>query len=240
MSDFFKVVYIKELKEVEPMPCRWEDKKILHWPASKKAWIKYTCEVKQSNIMLFNHALSAADGICENSFTEEERDELKQLIDLKFSVIAIKLDHIDERLGVCGLPPEKDHDTNILFPLNDIHKVQELEQKLNIAEFKAKIFGHFRRVNETGLFWKSACYKLCGFLFTKSLLTNYSWTGLSRTSAVKGPFNKYGNILDLFYKVVHYSDNSFNYSQRDLLFRDGVLKHGITRLNGSNKKKTLL
>ncbi|CAG9773243.1 unnamed protein product [Ceutorhynchus assimilis] len=77
-------------------------------------------------------------------FEEKLYEFLKKLetnIDLKFAEVAVKLDHIDERLRQCELPPEKD-DTNM------------------------------------------------------SLLTNYSWTGLSRTSAAKEPFNKLGNILE--------------------------------------------
>lgn len=91
MESHFKVVLIKELGEVEPVPHLWESKEVLYWPPSKnlvrlnqsninsvpdkKTWTKYSCVVKAQGILLFTHASSTADRLCENSSAESSTDE---------------------------------------------------------------------------------------------------------------------------------------------------------------------
>lgn len=95
---------------------------------------------------------------------------------------------------------------------------------------------HLRKIIGTGYPWRQASYRLASVMLTKELLTHYSWTGVSRTSTPKIAFNKLNNILGVFYHVVRFSDNSFTYSQREVFFRDGILKHSQSRLNPSKKK----
>ncbi|XP_050497657.1 uncharacterized protein LOC126893379 [Diabrotica virgifera virgifera] len=98
-----------------------------------------------------------------------------------------------------------------------------------------KVVMNLRKIIGSGHSWRNACYKLSSVLFTKELLTHFSWTGVSRTKNTKLPFQKLHNILGIFYHVVKYCDGSFNYAHRETFFRDGILKHANTRLNPKKK-----
>ena len=75
-------------------------------------------------------------------------------------------------------------------------------------------------------------------MFTRELLTKYSWTGISK-SMEKKAFNRLTGLLDMFYNVVFKSDNSFTYPARDSFFRDCILKHSNTRLKLNKKGKAM-
>ncbi|XP_028134096.2 uncharacterized protein LOC114329250 [Diabrotica virgifera virgifera] len=123
-----------------------------------------------------------------------------------------------------------------LFPIRETKYVFKLEKDLNNEDFKKKIFSHFGRIIGTSTPWKTACYKLCNIIFTKEVLTCFSWTGMSRNNN-KEAFKNLKNTLDIFYRAVYKADNTFSYSQRDAFFRDGILKHSNTRLKQSQKLK---
>lgn len=89
--DYFKVVYIKELGEVEPVPHLWEQNGVLYWPPTQRqrrqyqsnsqskpqeTWTKYNCIVKATDILLFNHASKTADNYCMYSSTDQEELEV--------------------------------------------------------------------------------------------------------------------------------------------------------------------
>lgn len=84
----FKVVFIKETQEIEPIPAKWEENGILHWPpdekirkklqsnelsAPSKNWDKYHCVVKTQNILVYGDASAEAKWYIENT-TEDECD----------------------------------------------------------------------------------------------------------------------------------------------------------------------
>lgn len=89
MSHSFKVVFIKNTNEVEPVPHQWEDCAILYWPPSKAEvrkfqsnprsipnydnWLQYECEVKAEGILIYSHARAKVDQICMNTSTDEEQ-----------------------------------------------------------------------------------------------------------------------------------------------------------------------
>lgn len=152
-----------------------------------------------------------------------------------FIDISVKLDRLEEKCTK-NTPPIDAYDSADLqmFPIGQVCDVIKFEKDLNNMDYKKKVFGHLRRSTGCGMPWKTACYKLCATIFTKNVLTQFSWTGMSR-SHEKQAFSKLTNILDLFYKLINGTDNSFSYPQRDIFFRDGVLKHSNTRLHGAKK-----
>ncbi|CAG9764340.1 unnamed protein product [Ceutorhynchus assimilis] len=155
----------------------------------------------------------------------------------RISEINIKIDRLVEMLCSNNWPLTKaKFDAQMqMFPIGNVGDLEKLEKDLENKEFEMKVFGHLSKIVGTGMPWKSACYKVCGTLITKDLLTKYSWTGLSRTTQ-KQAFNKLTNLLDVFYRTVSIADSSFTYAQRDSFFRDAVLKHSHTRLYGPKKK----
>lgn len=86
----FKVVYILDSKEVEPVPCRWEENGVLFWPPTKKelrktqcyahskpnkeTWGTYACVVKAEGIQHFRDASATADLICGHETTTDDDD----------------------------------------------------------------------------------------------------------------------------------------------------------------------
>lgn len=125
-----------------------------------------------------------------------------------------------------------------IFPIDMIPALEKLEKDLEDKSYKRKVFTHLTRSIGSAMPYKTACYKLAGVMFTKQLLTKYSWTGMSR-SLEKKAFNRLTGILDIFYNVVFKSDNSFTYPARDSFFRDCVLKHSNTRLKLNKKVKAV-
>lgn len=89
--DHFKVVYIKESQEIEPVPHQWEANDILYWPPTKSEtrkkqsdvksipipdkWTKYNCVVKAQDIALFVHASATADKLCQETSTDDDDDQ---------------------------------------------------------------------------------------------------------------------------------------------------------------------
>lgn len=89
--DHFKVVYIKESQEIEPVPHQWEANGILYWPPTKSEtrkkqsdvksvpipdkWTKYNCIVKAQGIALFLHASATADKLCQETSTDDDDDQ---------------------------------------------------------------------------------------------------------------------------------------------------------------------
>lgn len=83
----FKVVLIKEMQEIEPVPAEWEVNGILYWPADEKlrkllqsnknscpdkeTWTKYHCLVKANNILFYGDASKEAQFFISNT-TEDE------------------------------------------------------------------------------------------------------------------------------------------------------------------------
>nr|CAI5837452.1 unnamed protein product [Callosobruchus analis] len=110
-----------------------------------------------------------------------------------------------------------------------ISALEKLNKDLEDKSYKKKVFTHLSRCLGHAMPYRSACYKLADIMFTKQLLTKYSWTGMSR-SLEKKAFNRLTGILEVFYSVVYRCDNSFTYLGRDSFFRDCILKHSNTRL----------
>lgn len=75
-------------------------------------------------------------------------------------------------------------------------------------------------------------------LFTKQLLTNTSWTGISRTSSVtqKIPFRTLSNIIKFINDIMSACDSRWIYSDTEKLLKDKILKHSKTR-NEAEKAK---
>lgn len=83
----FKVVLIKELQEIEPVPAEWEDNGVLYWPndekirkllqsnknscPDKETWKTYHCLVKANNILIYGDASNEAQWFINNT-TEDE------------------------------------------------------------------------------------------------------------------------------------------------------------------------
>nr|CAI5846934.1 unnamed protein product [Callosobruchus analis] len=123
------------------------------------------------------------------------------------------------------------------FPISSKPAMYSFEDSLQNEEYQKKVVVHLRKIIGSGFPWIHACYKLAGVMFTKDILVQYSWTGVSRTEIEKDAFSKLTNILGVFYQVIRFSDISFSYANREAFFKDKLLKHSYSRLHPKKKNK---
>uniref|UniRef100_A0A6P7FED9 Uncharacterized protein LOC114329250 n=1 Tax=Diabrotica virgifera virgifera TaxID=50390 RepID=A0A6P7FED9_DIAVI len=221
----------------------------------KRTWKTYSCSVKETNIPLFMYASASCQKFIDagTTATEDEDDEAPPPKIKKFKTsqyrspsqdnilaaitdLVLRLDRVEQIIQKDVSDVVSLGEDFQLFPIRETKYVFKLEKDLNNEDFKKKIFSHFGRIIGTSTPWKTACYKLCNIIFTKEVLTCFSWTGMSRRNN-KESFKNLKNTLDIFYRAVYKADNTFSYSQRDAFFRDGILKHSNTRLKQSQKLK---
>lgn len=77
-------------------------------------------------------------------------------------------------------------------------------------------------------------------LFTKKVLTEASWTGISRTKLVdeKLPFRTLRGVLSAVDEIMRNADNRWCSEDTEKLFRDKLLKHAKKRNEALEKKLT--
>jgi len=85
---------------------------------------------------------------------------------------------------------------------------------------------------------KIVAKNLLAILFTKEVLTNFSWTGISRTVGVekKEAFHSCNEILTFFTEIVGLADSRWNATKNNHLFKMRILKHA-KQINEASKKK---
>lgn len=85
---------------------------------------------------------------------------------------------------------------------------------------------------------KTVARNLLAILFTKEVLTNFSWTGISRTTGVekKEAFHSCCGILNFFTEIVLLADSRWNTTKNDNLFKMRILKHA-KQINEASKKR---
>ncbi|CAG9814655.1 unnamed protein product [Phaedon cochleariae] len=167
---------------------------------------------------------------------KECKEKIVEKIVEKCADISVRLDNLDTILKKTESTLIITENELQIFPIDRVPALEKLEKDLEDKAYKKNVFAHLTRCIGSALPSKTACYKLAGIMFTKQLLTEYSWTGMSR-SLEKKAFNRLTGILDIFYNVVFKSDNSFTYPGRDSFFRDCILKHSNTRLKLNKKVK---
>ncbi|XP_055694636.1 uncharacterized protein LOC129796589 isoform X4 [Lutzomyia longipalpis] len=111
-------------------------------------------------------------------------------------------------------------------------KLKDEEYRMNAKKELCKING----CNGTSDGTKCA-YRLVDYIFTRDLLTLYSWTGASRTGT-KEPFKNNTHFLDLFYTVIRMADNSYAKVDAYNFFKNKVLKYSIARLQMKNENSS--
>lgn len=84
---------------------------------------------------------------------------------------------------------------------------------------------------------KTVARNLLAILFTKEVLTKFSWTGISRTTGVekKEAFHSCCGILNFFTEIVLLADSRWNITKNDNLFKMRILKHA-KQINEASKK----
>lgn len=130
----------------------------------------------------------------------------------KLDAIATKIPIVHEK-PVCYEPK-----TIPLTPIKCLDELDALEKQSkneqfvkSVVEFLGSMHGKHRYVGEGN----TVCLQIVNYFFEREFLMNCSWSGISRNKdneniISKIPFHKFVGIIDLFHKVVLFSDPSFS------------------------------
>ncbi|RLU15454.1 hypothetical protein DMN91_012448 [Ooceraea biroi] len=138
-------------------------------------------------------------------------------------------------------PNESGFASKFIFPLNIISDVQAFNSEIEKnADYKNYLLDTFKTIggiegNEEG---KIVARSLLVILFTKEVLTKFSWTGISRTTGVKKKeaFHSCCGILNFFTEIIILADSRWNATKTDHLFKMNILKHA-KQINEASKKR---
>lgn len=77
--------------------------------------------------------------------------------------------------------------------------------------------------------------KISDALFKVELLSQYSWTGRTKTDGTKKTFLKFENVHRLFFEVIKLACNDFSVKQNEHFFINNLLKHTKLRIERARK-----
>lgn len=134
----------------------------------------------------------------------------------------------------------EDFSKKITFPLATVDDIKNFDTELkNNTEFKKFIFKEYSKIGGTDGRQKGdkVSATLAEVFFTKNVLINFSWTGISRTPGIeKKPFQCYEALIDAFYSLIRLSDSRWSKEDNVSFFRDKILKHANSRVKAQNLK----
>ena len=76
------------------------------------------------------------------------------------------------------------------------------------------------------------CYVLIDKFFSRKFMTFCSWDGGDRKNSEKIPFKMYRNTINLFFRLIHLSDNDFTLTECEQFFKKVI--HNSTRRSQSS------
>lgn len=119
-----------------------------------------------------------------------------------------------------------------LLPLSTVEAIQYFEHKLDDPRFRNVASNYFGKqiIYIPGQLARSYAYTLIDIIFTRQVLTAYTWTGSTTSSEEnKLPFSLYNNIIKLFFQVIHSTDNSYTWIENQDFIQIKVLKYARSR-----------
>ncbi|XP_055381303.1 uncharacterized protein LOC129611904 [Condylostylus longicornis] len=122
-------------------------------------------------------------------------------------------------------------------PFSTIESLQDLEIKLGNEDNFQSFVNSYKHVlsNDGRCNGKTGCYKLIDKIFTRELLTKYSFSGGSRDKVIKYSFKQYERIISAFYAIVKNVDSSFSY-ESCISFFQTVIRNATRRIENDPKK----
>ncbi|XP_074028793.1 longitudinals lacking isoform X3 [Leptinotarsa decemlineata] len=131
-----------------------------------------------------------------------------------------------------------------LFPLNSLVMVLQFNEEITQnAEYKKYLIKTYTDIggsdgSEDG---KIVARKILSKIFTKYVLTLFSWTGISRTKGLdkKESFQSCQGILSFFNELLIKADSRWNQNKTEKFFKCYILKHArqINEAHQKTKKK---
>ncbi|XP_055381859.1 uncharacterized protein LOC129612337 [Condylostylus longicornis] len=128
-----------------------------------------------------------------------------------------------------------------IFPLKSCEEIEKTNLKIESdVEFKNFLIKDLLQFGGTGGKQNGLKigYKVVDRVFTKEVLTHYSWTGISKSNFPKNSFCSLNGFIKLFNEVILLADDHWTMKDTENLFKDGVLKHAKKR-NTRDVSKTI-
>ncbi|PZC75604.1 hypothetical protein B5X24_HaOG205920 [Helicoverpa armigera] len=153
----------------------------------------------------------------------------------KLTNLSTQFDELMQRISVGALTGKSERDIDNRFKpitnkkclddfeesLKSKHKTQEFKKILSIVCGKGK----GRAINNA--------YALLDAMFGREFLTTCSWAGGTRAEGSKICFKSYQNTIDLFFTIVHMSDENFT-MQECYSFLKSILRNAKKRSTSKN------
>ncbi|XP_055837843.1 uncharacterized protein LOC129906193 isoform X2 [Episyrphus balteatus] len=126
------------------------------------------------------------------------------------------------------LPSLKEINMN---PIETVDELYEFEEKLKDKEFKKDLIGRLKHVcGANSMSGDRAAYTLVDKIFTRKLMTQMSWSGVSKQGvATKKPLQIFENVVRFFYTLVKIADPNYTELDAKNFFKKKVLPNSLRR-----------
>lgn len=113
--------------------------------------------------------------------------------------------------------------------ITNISMLQKFEDDLKNPDLKHEIRNKLNVVCSKGIGkGYNNCFMLADTMFSRKFMTECSWLGGSRMESPKVPFKSFVNTLNLFFEIIHDSDETFTKMECEI-FLKRIIKHSKQR-----------
>lgn len=85
--------------------------------------------------------------------------------------------------------------------------------------------------------WKRVAYILADKIFSRNVLTNYTWTGMSKMKN-KFPFCQFNRLRAFLFTIVNRASDLSCEEEFELFIKNCILKHSETRAGNDSRTST--
>uniref|UniRef100_A0A1Q3FW77 DUF4806 domain-containing protein n=1 Tax=Culex tarsalis TaxID=7177 RepID=A0A1Q3FW77_CULTA len=181
--------------------------------------------------------------VTDMAITVKHNKRMISELNVKADALGDKVNEILEHIP--NLAPERhEHGRTIQHPgskfqlVKSVEDLEALNTKSCDPDFVQATISHFSRLHGKGRYvgeGLTVCHQLINSFFDPTFLLSCSWTGAGR-NVKKIPFQRYGNVIELFFRVVLNSDPLFSKVQTES-FLHQCLRNAKQRVQNKGGKK---
>lgn len=167
-----------------------------------------------------------------SKFVEIVADNQKLLLDNQLNMLN-KLTHLSNQFTQFARRPfvieNVQRNENEFEQITNIGMLQNFEDMLKISDVKQEIRNKLNVVCSKGKGkGYNNCFMLVDTMFSRKFMTECSWLGGSRMEKPKVSLKSFVNTLDLFFEIIHDSDETFTKMESEI-FLKRVIKNSKPR-----------
>ncbi|KAF5308690.1 hypothetical protein FQR65_LT18003 [Abscondita terminalis] len=160
------------------------------------------------------------------------QERILALIDKQFGIVSSAQSVREDE------DPRREFASKFSLPLDTVDAISEFNKELrDNTKYMTSSYNSIAGTSGTEE-GKIVLKKLLEIFFTKSILMEYSWTGISRTPGLskKNSFQSLEVILKFFFDIVSAADSRWTKSKTEVFFKVNILKHA-RQANAAFEKK---